>query len=67
MDVFREVPFNINYIGQFRREQVNEVLEELYNMKDKLSSLQENRARVTCFTTDNLGYIIFLNGFGYGQ
>lgn len=67
LDVFREVPFNINYIGQFRREQVNEVLEELYNMKDKLSSLQENRARVTCFTTDNLGYIIFLNGFGYGQ
>lgn len=65
LDVFRRVPFNINFIGQIRGSRVNEILEGLQNMKDKLSNLQENRARVTCFTTESLGYIVFLNGFGY--
>lgn len=67
LDVFRKVPFSINFIGQVRGSQVNQILKELQNMRNKLSNLQENRARVTCFTTDSLGYIVFLNGFGYEQ
>ncbi len=67
MEFFRKVPFNINYIGHFKSNYVGELLSSLYSVKENVSKLQEKRARVTCFTTEELGYIVLLNGFGYDK
>lgn len=41
----------------------------IFKTREKIAKLLnvESPSSITCFTTDNLGYIIFLNGFGYGQ